>query len=109
MRSRRARVRPQRRSNRDFDLLDIARLLLLAFLAADRLVPVLDALALVGLGLPVRADFRRDLADALLVRPADRDRGRLLADDLQLRRDRVDDLVAIAELQHEVLALHRGA
>src|SRR5579885_2928674 len=105
---RRWRTRPRRRANRAFDLLLMA-LLLLAFLAADRLVRVLDALALVGLGLAVAAQHGGDLAHALLVGASDADEGRPLAGDLHVGRDREIDLVAVAELQHEVLALHRGA
>src|SRR4051812_43636043 len=83
------RTRVLRRSNSDFVFSDIsALLLLLAFLAADRLGVVLDPLALVGLGLAEAADLGGDLADALPVGPGDLDRGRLLADDLHVGRDR---------------------
>src|SRR5215469_13225991 len=84
-------------------------LLLLAFLAADRLGLVLDALALVGLGLAEAADHRGDLADALPVGAGDGDRGRLLAGDLDVLGDRELNLVAVSQLQIEALALHRGA
>src|SRR5438094_9520088 len=70
-------------------------LLLLAFLAADRLVAVLDPLALVGLGRTERADLGGDLADPLAVGAADGDRGRPLAVDPHLLRDRIGDLVAV--------------
>src|SRR5262249_40131375 len=87
----------------------LSLLLLLAFLAADRFVTVFDALALIGLGTAERANHGRDLADALLIGAAHRDRGRLLASNLDVRRDRGLDVVAVAELQHEIFALHRGA
>src|SRR6185437_4133265 len=106
----RARTRRWRRLNRSLDLLVIALpLLLLAFLAADVLVAVLDALALVGLGLAEVADHRRGLPDPLPVGAADGDRGRLLAGDLDVARNREDHIVAVAQLQHQVLALDRGA
>ena len=76
--------------------------------AGNRLVAVLDALALVRLGRAIAADFGRDLADALAVGTADRDRGRPLAVDLHIRRDRKHDIVAIAELQRQRAARHRG-
>src|SRR5690349_9413511 len=44
-----------------------ALLLLLAFLAEDVLAGILHTLALVGLGRTIAADFRRHLADLLLV------------------------------------------
>src|SRR5437899_11617510 len=81
--------------------LDSGPLLFLAFLAADRLGRVLDALALVGLGLAHGAQFRRHLAHALPVGARDQDRGRLLAGDLDVVGDREVDLVAEAELQVE--------
>src|SRR5689334_2165677 len=84
-------------------------LLLLAFLAEDLLAQIHHALALVGLRLAVAADFSRDLADPLLVRAGDQDRGRLLALDLDVRGDRKIDVVAIAQLQRQGFALHRGA
>src|SRR6185312_5189713 len=106
----RARTRRWRRLNRSFDLLVIALpLFLLAFLAADVLVAVLDALALIGLGLAEGADHRRRLPDPLPVGAGNGDRGRLLAGDLDVARDREDDVVAVAQLQHQVLALDRGA
>src|ERR1700723_641143 len=84
-------------------------LLLLAFLAADGFVRVLDALALVGLGRTVRTDLGGDLADALTVGATDRDQGRPLAGDLDVLWDRIGDVVAVAELQVQRTALHRGA
>src|SRR5215207_5351995 len=76
-------------------------LLLLAFLAQDRLVRVADALALVGLGLAEAPDLGRNLADPLPVGAADRDRGWSLADDLHVFGDRELDVVAVTELQVE--------
>src|SRR6185437_5662876 len=109
-RAMRPRTRARRRSKRAFVLFAMAApLLLLAFLAANGLRLVLDAFALVWLRLAVAADHRRDLADALTVGAADRDRGRPLADDLHVVGDRELHLVAIAELEVEHLALHRGA
>src|SRR6185437_12940081 len=110
-RDNRCRTRIWRRAKRDLDLLVMARpsLLLLAFLAADMLVRIADALALVGLGLAVGAQHRGDLPHLLPVGTGDADRGRLLAGDLDLARDRKGHVVAVAELQHQVLALHRGA
>src|SRR5437016_4625787 len=86
----------------------MAALLLLAFLAANRLVAILDPLALVRLGWAERADLGGDLADPLAIGAADRDRGRPLADDLHVLGDRINDIVAVAELQGEGAALHRG-
>src|SRR5690242_10886028 len=64
----RARTRRPRRLNRSLALLVIALpLLLLAFLAADMLVAVLDALALIGLRLAEGADHCRGLPDPLPV------------------------------------------
>src|SRR3569833_90695 len=83
-------------------------LLLLAFLTCDVFADVTDTLALVRLWLAVGADIGGHLADLLLIRPTDGDIG------LRRRRERdalgrdVDDFVAEAEAQLEVLALHRG-
>src|SRR5260370_35290983 len=62
--------------------LDSGPLLLLAFLAADRLGRVFYSLALVGLGLAHGEQFPRHLAPALPAGPRDQDRGRLPAGDL---------------------------
>ena len=74
-------------------------------LAGDVLAAVADALALVGLRRAALADVRGDLADQLLVDPADDDLGRLR--DLELdalgRLDR--DRVRVAERHLQVLAL----
>src|SRR6266446_2254787 len=82
---------------------------LLAFFAEDVFARVLDALALVGFGLAESADFGRDVADLLLVDTGDDDLGRLGHRDRDALRDRIDDIVAIAELDLQVLALQGGA
>src|SRR6266576_5764724 len=82
---------------------------LLAFLAEDVFARVLDALALVGFGLSESADFGGDVADLLLVDAGDDDLGRLGHRDGDALRDRVNDIVAVAELDLKVLALHGGA
>src|SRR5690606_8221302 len=84
-------------------------LFLLALLAEDHLVRVADAFALVGLRRAEGADLRRHLADALLVRALDLDRGRPLRGDADALRNRIADLVAVAEVEDQLLALHRGA
>src|SRR5712691_8069530 len=99
------RTRWRRRRNSSSGLLDMVALLLLAFLAADRLVAVLDPLALVGLGRAERADLGGDLADALAIGAADRDQRRPLAGNPNIPRDRIGHLVAVAELQVEDIAL----
>src|ERR1700722_4823251 len=84
-------------------------LLLLAFLAADGFVAVLDSLTLIRLGRAVGADLGGNLAAPLPVGAANRDQGRPLAGDMNVLRDRIGDVVAVAELQVERAALHRGA
>src|SRR5712691_9245322 len=95
------RTRWRRRRNSSSGLFDMAALLLLAFLAANRLVAVLDPLALVGLGRAERPDLGGDLADALAIGAADGDCGRPLAGDPHILRDRIADVVAVAKLQIE--------
>src|SRR3546814_13167347 len=53
------------------------------------------------------ADFRGDLADQLLIRARDLDRGGLFHLDLDTGRDRIDHFMAEAHVQLQVLALHR--
>src|SRR3984893_15517351 len=84
-------------------------LLLLPLLAADRLGRVFDPLALVGFRRTVGADLGRDLADPLAVGAADSDQSRPFADGVDVAGDRIRDLVAVAELQIERVALHSGA
>src|SRR5438045_1400857 len=86
--------RRTRERRRMLDLLCIAVLLLLAFLAQDVLACVLDALALVGLRLAVSADLGRDLADLLPVGAVDDDLGRLGQRDGDALGDGIADLVA---------------
>src|SRR5919107_5167127 len=88
--------------------LGFAILLLLPFLAEDILAAILDALALVRLGLAPATDLGRDLTDLLLVDAADLDRVRVGSLDVDAFGDRVVDVVAVAELQAQVLALGRG-
>src|SRR6201999_1183307 len=67
------------------------------------------ALALVGLRRTVAADFRSNLTDALAVIAGDVDFGRLRHRDRDAFRDRIDDVVAVAERELQVLALQGGA
>src|SRR5215471_9804703 len=85
-----------------------APLLLLAFLAEDEFANILHALALVGLRRTIGADLGRNLTDALDVAAGDRDLGRLRHRDLDAFRDRIDHVMAVAERELQVLALHRG-
>src|SRR5262245_5988414 len=104
------RTRPLRRSalsRRGF--IDELPSLLLAFLAEDVFAGVPDALALVWLGRPEVANLGRHLADLLLVDAGHHDLGRPRCRDRDAFRDRIDDLVAVAERQLQVLALHGGA
>src|SRR3990170_6848003 len=84
-------------------------LLLLAFLAEDELARVPHALALVRLRLAERADLGGDLPDLLLVGAGDHNLGRLGRGDRDAFRDRIDDVVAVAERNLQVPALDRGA
>src|SRR5262245_52269760 len=105
------RTRRLRRSNW-LSLRSMARSsLLLAFLAEDVLALVADTLALVGLRRTRGAQFRRELAYLLLVDARDGDDLLLGAADLHVHAGRhlVDDVVAEANLQLDVLALHRRA
>src|SRR6516164_10208069 len=102
------RTRCRRRKNRTlaFSVID---LFLLAFLATDGLGRILDALALVWFRWTVGADLRRDLTDALTIGAAHGDQGRPFARDLDIPGDWVGNLVTIAKLQIERVALHGGA
>src|SRR5713101_4878094 len=99
------RTRCRRRRKRVLALSDIS-LLLLAFLPADGLGRIFDALALVGFGRSVGADLGRNLADALTVGTADGDQGRPLAGDLDVAGNRIGDVMTITELQIETIALN---
>src|SRR5205085_5670923 len=103
------RTRCLRRAFVTFNCDMTAPLLLLAFLAEDEFAGVLHALALVGLRRTVAADFRGHLADALRVAAHDGDLGRLRHRDRDAFRDRIDDVMAVAERELQALALHRGA
>src|SRR5215831_11711157 len=102
------RTRAVRRSVWVRCLAMVASLLLLAFLAEDVLAGVLHALALVGLGLAEAANLGRHLADLLAVDAGDHDLGRLRRRDRDAGRDREDHVVAVAERDLQVLALHGG-
>src|SRR5690349_6172929 len=102
------RTRCRRRRKRALAFSDIG-LLLLAFLAADGLGRVFDPLALVGFRRTVGADLGRDLADSLAIGATDSNQGRPFTDDIDVIGDRIRDLVTVAELQIERVALHRGA
>src|SRR5579862_7222115 len=102
------RVRWRRRWNSASGLFAMA-LLLLAFLAADNFAGIFDALALVWLGRAVGTDLGGNLADALAVGAAYRDQRRPLAGNPHILRDRIGDVVTVAELQVEDISLHRGA
>src|SRR6516164_6414817 len=82
-------------------------LLLLAFLAEDEFAGVFDALALVGLGTAEPADLRGDLANLALVDAGDGDFGGFGRGDRHARRDRIYDVMAVAERKLEVLARDR--
>src|SRR5688500_7644670 len=84
-------------------------LLLLTLLPEDLFVLVAHALALVGLGAAIRPDLGGNLAHLALVRTLHLYGGRTLAGDLDARRDRVPNLMAEAEVQDQILALHRSA
>src|SRR5688572_13520145 len=85
------------------------KLLLLAFLADDLLTSVTNALALVRLGTAIFADLGSNLADLLLVDAGHGDFRRLRHGDRDVLRRFVDDVMAEAERQLQVLALHGGA
>src|SRR5689334_12375222 len=98
------RTRCRRRRKRALAFSDIG-LLLLAFLTADGLRRIFDPFPLVRLGRPIGADFGRDLADALTVGSAHSDKRRPLTCNLDIAWDLKGDLVAVAELQIERIAL----
>src|SRR6476646_11954193 len=85
----------------------VASLLLLAFLAEDELAGIFDALALIRLRRTQATDFRRDLPDLALVDTGNCDLDRPGRRDRHARRNRKRDVVAVAERQLQVLALHR--
>src|SRR4029077_1265624 len=83
--------------------------LLLSFLAEDVFARVLDAFALVRLGLAEATDYRGDVPDLLAIDAGNDNLGRLGHGDRDALRNRIHDVVAIAELDLQVLALQRGA
>src|SRR6266850_3872886 len=103
------RVRRWRRAKRALRSDMVMPLLLLAFLAPDRLGRILDALALVGLGRAQAADLGRELPDLLAVGTGDLDLGRPRRLDLDAGRDRHLDVVAVAQLQLQHLGVGLGA
>src|SRR3546814_639515 len=84
-------------------------LLLLAFLAENVLAAIFDALALVGLRLAPTPDLGGQLADLLAIDARNLDRGLIRGLHLQAFRHGDVHVVAVAELQTQVLALGRGA
>src|SRR5690606_19659008 len=103
------RIRRLRRSCSSL-LVSIARpLLLLAFLTEDSFVRVLDALPLIRFRAAERTNLRRNLTNTLRIDAGDRNRRGALGLDLNVRRDRIDHVMAVAELQLQVPALDRGA
>src|SRR5687767_7616611 len=82
----------------------------LAGLAANDLVAVLDALALVGIGLAQRADLGSGLADLLAIDAGDGDVAGLGFDgDVDPFRNRELHRMRVAELEHHLAALDLGA
>src|SRR5882757_5722700 len=85
------------------------RLLLLAFFAANTLARIFHTLALIRLRRTIAADLGRHLSHKLLVDPGDADHGRLFAHDSDSSRNRIGHVVRKAQLQLQILALHRRA
>src|SRR5215475_6272049 len=83
--------------------------LLLAFLAEDELAGIFHALALIGLGLAEGSDLGGDMPDLLVVDAADNDLGRLRDHNRDPLRNRIRDVVCVAELQLQIAALQRRA
>src|SRR6201747_2536903 len=104
-----SRTRFLRRSFVILSLDMTAPLLLLAFLAEDKFIGILHALALVGLRRTVAADLGGDLADALAVIARDDDLGRLRHRNRDAFRNRIDHVVAVTQRELQVLALQRCA
>src|SRR5207237_5801185 len=83
--------------------------LLFSFFAEDVLVRVFNAFAFVRLGLAEGADYGGHMANLLLINAGDHDLGRPGYRNRNAFRDRIDDVVAITELNLQVLALQGGA
>src|ERR1035437_1691491 len=81
----------------------------LAGLAADDLAEIVDALALVRLGLSGSSDLGGNLADQLLVDPGHREVGRVFEFEADAVRRHDLDRVAVAEVQLQLVADLRGA
>src|ERR1700745_760850 len=103
------RTRRDRRTKPSFEAAIVVVLLLLAFLAEDELARIAHALALVRLRRPEFPDLGRDLADLLLIDARHQDLGGLRTLHLDSLRNGIGDVVAIAKLELEVGALHRGS
>src|SRR5256885_1772277 len=79
-------------------------------LPSDDLVGVLDAFALVRIGLAQRADLRCCLSDLLLVDAGHGDVSGLAVDgDVDALRDREADRMGVSQLEHHFLPFHLGA
>src|SRR5262245_27456134 len=83
--------------------------LLLAFLAEDVFAGVLDAFPFVGLRLAECANFSGDVANLPLIDAGDHDLSRPGHCARYAFRDRINDIVAIAELDLQIPALQRGS
>src|SRR4051794_19603290 len=103
------RTRALRRSSAPFFSAMSVVLLLLAFLAEDELAGVFHALALVGLGAAILADLGGDLPDLLLVDASHDDLRRPRRGHRDAGRDRIIDIVAVAERQLQRLAREGSA
>src|ERR1051325_5557470 len=104
----RSRIRPRAST------LCLARSMLLACclsgLPPNDFVRVLDALALVGIGLAEAADLGRNLSDFLLVDAGDGDVTGLGVDgDIDPFRNREADRMRVAELEHDLAPFDLGA
>src|SRR6516164_4456494 len=84
-------------------------LLLFAFLPANVLGCVSDTFAFVGFGWPISTDVGRDLTHALPIGSAHGDNRRPLASDPDVAGDRKRDVVTIAKLEIESIALNLRA
>src|SRR5271165_6579051 len=89
-----------------FGFLRHKALLLFAFLPANVLGCVSDTFAFVGFGWPISTDVGRDLTDALAIGSAYGDNRRPIASDPDVAGDRKRDVVTIAKLEIESVALN---
>src|SRR5438445_8766079 len=82
----------------------------LASLATNHFIAVLDAFALVGIGLAQTANLSGGLIDLLLVDPGHDDVAGLAVDvDVDALRDREADGMRVSQLEHHFLPLDLGA